>query len=62
MLGVVMARKVTWENGYRLPYWGPVAGVGVSDKDVMKGTTPGPLTTVKHTVTCGTSDPRTTTK
>ena len=58
-----MARKVIWENGYRLPYWGPDpgAGAGISDKNVTKGITPGPLTTVKHTVTYGTSDPRTTT-
>jgi len=47
VLGVVMARKVTWENGYRLPYWGSSGG------------TTGPMMAhVKHTVTYGTSDPR----
>jgi Glycine transporter len=65
VLGVVMARKVTWENGYRLPYWGSgcAGAVGLADKNVVtKSGTTGPMTTiVKHTVTYGTSDPRATT-
>ena len=60
VLGIVLARKVTWENGYRLPYWGP--GAGVADKNITKGNTTGPLTTLKHTVTYGTADPRTNAK
>ena len=59
VLGVVLARKVTWENGYRLPYW----GVAASDSTVTKGgLSVGPQTTGKQTVVYGTTDPRTAAK
>ena len=58
VLGVVVARKVTWENGYRLPYWAS----DNSATSATKGTSAGPPTTGKQTVTYGTSDPRTTAK
>ena len=73
VLGVVMARKVTWENGYRLPYWGAVTKGSSSSLSVSTASSstttittiiPGrQLTERKYTVTYdATSDPRTTTK